>query len=111
MFDCVEAFGKLIAISKTVHNNWLPRKDYAVHLADSNTCFHIKNAFGLRTQTPAKTRCKLIKKVTASIAISALVLEDKISLRIYTMMCTVSNSFVLIDFLLTWIYVNLLGLA
>ena len=46
VFDCVEAFGKLIAISTTVHNNWLPRKDYAVHLADSNTCFHIKTRLG-----------------------------------------------------------------
>ena len=58
----------------------------------------IKNAFGLRTQTPAKTRCKLIKKVTASIAISALVTEENISLRVYTMMCAVSNSFVWIDY-------------
>ena len=27
VFDRVEAFGKLIAISETVHNHWLPRKD------------------------------------------------------------------------------------
>ena len=62
VFDRVEALGKWIATSNTVHNNWLPKKGYTVHLADSNTGFHIKKRLGWEHKLPPKHELTLVCK-------------------------------------------------